>query len=409
VQENQNPDRRKFFGETSARKLLDETSEMANPVEVGVHPQHGHGLFAVDRVAKGTLILSESPFFTLPGYQPTLPKDIPEPVTQLLMRLASNRGANHPKNNPDLQTVFLEYAFVFGGDASNPQTALFELASFINHSCTPNSMTFTGDDQKKNFVALDDIEAGDEITFSYILLDDGYNRQKHRDMLLSQRSNSFKCGCMLCQESSCEMIILRCPGNNCERSIKYVFAKNKPASMDQNKTKLCERCDQKPSIARLVQSLKLMDTIFEMEMHAQTGNIPPELICETPNFVRSAEELLGCSSQYTKLITRAHLDLVWPAERQPYMRNFLPASIMNPSKVCQSAQLFLLASMRRQNLIEFFVSCDNLVDTFANTSLQKKIYTLVARHLRPLESQLRRYDCKLETLEKILKCVKKTT
>lgn len=82
---------------------------------------HGLGIFTTEDVKKG------SPLFTLKG--------------EIL---------NHPTRTS-----------VQIGEKQHIEN---EIAGFINHSCTPNTMV---DRKIKAFVSLSDIKKGDEITFNY--------------------------------------------------------------------------------------------------------------------------------------------------------------------------------------------------------------------------------------------------
>lgn len=95
-------------------------------IEVRTSPQHGRGVFATARIAKGTPILR----FT----GPRLHRDALDP------------------NDYHLQIDEQDYLGPSGREDD-----------YVNHCCEPNA-AFTGD---LDLVALRDIEAGEEITWDY--------------------------------------------------------------------------------------------------------------------------------------------------------------------------------------------------------------------------------------------------
>ena len=64
-------------------------------------------------------------------------------------------------------TILGQYAFRWGEDGGQRAMAL-SIASFFNHSYTPNTCPkLLIDDLRIDFLAMDDIAAGDELTFNY--------------------------------------------------------------------------------------------------------------------------------------------------------------------------------------------------------------------------------------------------
>ncbi|MEA2901805.1 MAG: uncharacterized protein QOH36_1692 [Actinomycetota bacterium] len=64
-------------------------------------------------------------------------------------------------------TILGQYAFRWGDEGGQRAMAL-STASFFNHSYTPNTCPkLRIDDLRIDFLAMDDIDAGDELTFNY--------------------------------------------------------------------------------------------------------------------------------------------------------------------------------------------------------------------------------------------------
>ncbi len=64
-------------------------------------------------------------------------------------------------------TILGHYAFRWG-DESDDRALALSIASFFNHSYTPNTCPkLRVDDLRIDFLAIDDIASGDELTFNY--------------------------------------------------------------------------------------------------------------------------------------------------------------------------------------------------------------------------------------------------
>jgi SET domain-containing protein len=76
-------------------------------------------------------------------------------------------------------------------------SAMFLLASFLNHSCEPNVTMFPGDDHKVVFMALRPIRPGDELVFSYIGHKTLMSRETRRKLI--KEKFGFDCECFKCR------------------------------------------------------------------------------------------------------------------------------------------------------------------------------------------------------------------
>lgn len=116
------------------------------PVRVDQSAIHGLGVFAVDRIAKGTLVWRFTPGFDLD----LNPKLLDE----------------HP---PHFRQIMLHYGYI------DPRFNRFILCCddcrFINHSDTPNVRSDFDLDRYGIDVAVRDIAAGEEITVDYGLVE----------------------------------------------------------------------------------------------------------------------------------------------------------------------------------------------------------------------------------------------
>ena len=109
-------------------------------LEVRSDPKKGRGVFAVSRLACGEII-ETAPVILIPA-------------------------AEWPHIEP---TVLAFYIYNFGPTAEEEHAAIaLGYGSLYNHSYTPNAKyTKNWDEQVIRFVALSDIEPGEEITINY--------------------------------------------------------------------------------------------------------------------------------------------------------------------------------------------------------------------------------------------------
>ena len=109
-------------------------------LEVRSHPKKGRGVFAVSRLACGEII-ETAPVILIPA-------------------------AEWPHIEP---TVLALYIYNFGPTAAEEHAAIaLGYGSLYNHSYTPNAKYIKSwEEQVIRFVALRDIEPGEEITINY--------------------------------------------------------------------------------------------------------------------------------------------------------------------------------------------------------------------------------------------------
>src|SRR5437588_1409865 len=109
-------------------------------VEVRSHPKRGRGVFAASRLARGEII-ETAPIILIPA-------------------------AEWPHIEP---TVLALYIYNFGPTAEEEHAAIaLGYGSLYNHSYMPNAKYIKSwEEQVIRFVALRDIEPGEEITINY--------------------------------------------------------------------------------------------------------------------------------------------------------------------------------------------------------------------------------------------------
>jgi SET domain-containing protein len=107
-------------------------------IVVGASPNKGRGVFASRRIQAGDII-EEAPVIVLPGAE-----------------------IEHLE-----RTVLQDYYFLWGADEEQA-AILLGLCSLCNHSYQPNTVFVPRPETRTiRFVALHDIEAGEEITTNY--------------------------------------------------------------------------------------------------------------------------------------------------------------------------------------------------------------------------------------------------
>lgn len=159
----------------------------------------GKGLVATTRIAKGTRLLSEAPVFTVPrdnsniqaleGIVENEVKRLNDDQRREFFDLTNIHGNAHSRALGIARTNVLP----LGSNAR--YGGLFIEASRINHSCRHNSQNTWNENIKRLTVhALRDIEAGQEITISYLASTSEY---ADRQRFLKEKFK-FECRCELC-------------------------------------------------------------------------------------------------------------------------------------------------------------------------------------------------------------------
>jgi SET domain-containing protein len=171
-------------------------------VEVKETPEKGLGIFARVRIARGTRIVAEAPLLKATAFSP-YGMNVQEPFDRLssakqrayleLHEHASERfkRENDWKSLPELRHKLLAIyaANSFGND-------VFWLASRFNHACIPNiHNAYNPVIRMDTFHSIRDIEAGEELTVSYI---SGFSVRDQRQAQLNKWG--FQCKCLACKE-----------------------------------------------------------------------------------------------------------------------------------------------------------------------------------------------------------------
>jgi hypothetical protein len=204
-------DNRIRFPLHAAIKIVEETQGIAKSpdkeaVEPAVKPYaiqviagKGKGLVATTRIAKGTRLLSEVPAFQVPRNNPDL---------QALERIVANEvqclsdeqkltffDLKNIYGNAHSQSLGIARTNVLPLGSNNISGGLFFKASRINHSCRHNAQNTWNENIKRLTIhALRDIEAGQEITISYLASPSEY---AERQRFLKEKFK-FDCKCELC-------------------------------------------------------------------------------------------------------------------------------------------------------------------------------------------------------------------
>lgn len=169
------------------------------PYAIRAIPGKGKGLVATTRIAKGTRLLSEVPIFRVPRDNPDI---------EALERIVANEVNGL---NGDQQRAFFDLTNIYGNAhsqalgiartnvlplGSNAHAGgLFLEASRINHSCRHNAQnTWNENIGQLTVHSLRDIEAGQEITISYLASTSEY---AERQRYLKEKFK-FECKCELC-------------------------------------------------------------------------------------------------------------------------------------------------------------------------------------------------------------------
>ena len=131
--------------------------------------------------------------------------------------------------------------------------ALYALCSLLNHSCLPNARPIVAADNEMRIVSVEDIEAGHEISISYL---DPFRTTLERRRILWM-GKCFKCDCDFCKSDqfsssskcqSCEKAFLvstnaldpeadwKC--QNCEVKVNYVIILKMEAALSKEATRI---------------------------------------------------------------------------------------------------------------------------------------------------------------------------
>jgi len=131
---------------------------------------HGRGVFAADKIRKGTVIIEYKG-----------------------QRADWDDAMERPDSDPDDPT----HTFLFELDDGRVIDARVRgnAARWINHSCDPNCTTFEDDDSRVFIEARRKIPPGEELTYDYRLSVDGKLTKKER------KQYTCRCGTKKCRGS----------------------------------------------------------------------------------------------------------------------------------------------------------------------------------------------------------------
>lgn len=178
--------------------------------EVRLSPGKGRGVFATRRIAAGTQIHAEDPLFSIqpPEFQPGRGFRVDEVISAVNKAVASlpeeeqaefyacheHREPHETSNDAQQRNLFILRSNAYM--LPSGRSAMFPRLARVNHSCRPNAAHLwnpaaRGD--RVDWVAARDIEAGEEITVTYVnLLMTAAERQQR----LAQYG--FTCDCAAC-------------------------------------------------------------------------------------------------------------------------------------------------------------------------------------------------------------------
>ncbi|KAL2061305.1 hypothetical protein VTL71DRAFT_7578, partial [Oculimacula yallundae] len=175
-----------------------------NLIEVISMPKKGLGTFAKEKIPRGTRILAESPLLKA-AVDPTTGgmnvkdafNNLTGPQQRAYLELYGYASDDFKKlhhwevlGELDRKVLAIYTANHWGRD-------VFQLASRFNHSCIPNiHNAYNATINKETFHAIRDIEAGEELTVSYIF---GIHSRSERQAQLSKWG--FQCTCPVCEET----------------------------------------------------------------------------------------------------------------------------------------------------------------------------------------------------------------
>lgn len=194
--------------------LDQDASGRKHPIyEVQHTPGKGLGVIAIEFIPRGTRIITEAPLFTIPlpkinpgqGFRLTdmipaiesayfsLPTSEQEELLSLHnFRFESETAENNTLSH-NLATILRSNAYNTGPS----HTGVFPAIARVNHNCRPNAGNWWSKKTGTRIIyAMQDIEAGEEITVSYIPL-----LMKRQDRAARLEQYGFVCQCTVCMAS----------------------------------------------------------------------------------------------------------------------------------------------------------------------------------------------------------------
>ena len=175
------------------------------PYRVAQLPGVGRGLVASRALEQGELVISELPVLTVSGDRKVTRlinkfKELSEEKKSMLLGLSDQGEANTSFDHLCLEGDELKVARKFAANAlsvGDGDMAVFEIISYINHSCAPNVLWVAGEDMMSTEVrTCRKVEKGEELVASYFRLDEFPLRQERLERIARERF--FQCVCHLC-------------------------------------------------------------------------------------------------------------------------------------------------------------------------------------------------------------------
>lgn len=172
---------------------------MSRLFEVRQSEGKGFGVFALDNISKGTVILSEQPVLRINKKIHDITYDDAEAAFVKLSQADQEKVLQLHEDHKGLydskfHRILRANAFGQAGPSGEKtSTALFLQTSRFNHSCLPNASKI-----RNGIAAERDIQAKEEIFISYA--DDIYELLTAKQRrVLQQRNYGFTCSCIACR------------------------------------------------------------------------------------------------------------------------------------------------------------------------------------------------------------------
>lgn len=164
-------------------------------------PGKGKGLVAIEKIPKGTRILSEEPIITIPQNQP-VSDELRASICQQFNALSEHQQQAflsmhniHAYGTAAEQYFGIVRTNALPIESDGIEVGIFLEACRINHACDNNAQKNWNENIKRHTVhALRDIAKGEEITIYYLAVN--WSREVRRKAL--QTKLNFTCLCHLC-------------------------------------------------------------------------------------------------------------------------------------------------------------------------------------------------------------------
>jgi hypothetical protein len=164
-------------------------------------PEKGKGLVAIEKIPKGTRILSEEPIITIPQNQP-VSEQLRASICQQFNALSKHQQQAflsmhniHAYGTAAEQYLGIVRTNALPIESDGIEAGIFLEACRINHACDNNAQKSWNENIKRHTVhALRDIAKGEEITIYYL----GVNKSREARRKDLQAKLKFTCLCRLC-------------------------------------------------------------------------------------------------------------------------------------------------------------------------------------------------------------------